>query len=85
MTPEQDRLLREVHAELFKRHPNRAAPGNQPLPGPDGKVADDTLAGFVANSDGYGYRAEHRLLVVEAALVDIRATVGRILDRLKGA
>jgi hypothetical protein len=50
MTPEQDAMLRAVHHELTTRLPNRV----------DGK-SGDTILGYAANADAYGFRAQQAL------------------------
>jgi hypothetical protein len=56
MTPEQDRLLREVHTELTRRHATRADYSFLGEPEPAARPAD-TVAGFAINADARAYEA----------------------------
>lgn len=53
LTPDEARMLREVHAELFKRLDNRRGPGGQTIE----NGGADTLLGYAANTDGATFRA----------------------------
>lgn len=52
VTPEQDKMLREIHNESTMRLPSRAF---------NGAPGADTVLGYAANADGYGYRMERKL------------------------
>lgn len=52
-------LLNRAVFELTHRFPSRAAPGSK---------YTDTMAGYVVNSDGYGYRLEQKLAGMAAAI-----------------
>jgi hypothetical protein len=52
LSAEQDHMLRVVFDELTKRLPNRRGPGGQAIDGGGG----DTVLGYSANADGFGYR-----------------------------
>jgi Glycosyl hydrolases family 25 len=62
MTPEEHKLLQECRDELYRRLPTRGGPGSDP------KYAD-TILGYSANADGYGWRIEPmiRQLVAQMA------------------
>lgn len=69
LTPEQDRMLREVHHELTVRLPNRRGPRGSNIP--DGGA--DTLLGYAANTDGAGYRASWALVGIDQRLDELAA------------
>lgn len=61
LTPDQDRKLTEIHDEIYRQIPTRAGTG--PNPG-----YTDTTLGYAANSDGFGWRNEQRLVAMQTAL-----------------
>jgi hypothetical protein len=57
LTPEESRMLAEVHRELTTWLPNRRGPGGQTIP----NGGSDTTLGYAANADGMGYQLLARL------------------------
>jgi hypothetical protein len=69
MTPEQDAMLRQVHAELTRREPHRL-PEVEPDPA---KRHHDTLFGWVLNAQTDANRAQRAALAAEAAVRSLAA------------
>nr|WP_227012830.1 MULTISPECIES: N-acetylmuramoyl-L-alanine amidase [unclassified Pseudonocardia] len=61
LTPEQDRMLREVHRELTQRLRRRI----------EGSSYTDTVLGYAMNADSFGYRGKESLDRIEARLDQI--------------
>lgn len=56
LTPEQARMLAEIHRETTAPLPNRRGPNGEAIVGKDGKPLADTLFGYAMNADGWTYR-----------------------------
>ena len=74
LTPEEHQWLQETHDKVLQQIPNRA---NNPAEDKAHPYCDDTL-GYATNADGYGWRAEQRLIAMEATLATLAATVAEI-------
>lgn len=61
MTPDQDRMLREIHREATQRLRRRI----------EGSTYTDTVLGYALNADSFGYRAKESLDRIENRLDDI--------------
>jgi hypothetical protein len=67
LTPDESRMLHELHAELFFRLPNRRGDGGATIP--DGGA--DTVLGYAANADGFAYQAAGSLAAVHEKLDEL--------------
>lgn len=84
LTPEQDAMLRTVHAELTKRLPNRRGPDGAPLRNQDGSVAGaDTVLGYAGNADGFGFRASWEIAGLHETLDRQEAMLAGLAERLE--
>jgi len=79
MTPEQDRILRAVHDELFRRHRTRVDYG---LLGEDPPTipVEETPAGFSINSDARAYETRQLVLQLHGKLDKLPAGGGGEAD-----
>jgi hypothetical protein len=64
MSAETERLIREIHDEVTGRLDNRRGPLGAEIP----NGGDETLLGYAANADGFGFRIEQQLDEVIALL-----------------
>lgn len=71
MSADTERMVAEMHAELFKRLPNRRGPRGDEIPG----GGADTLLGYAANTDGASFRASWTLAGIDERLTELVALV----------
>lgn len=81
LTPEQDRMLRQIHRETTAVLPNRRGPQGEEIPG----GGADTLFGYAMNADGLGYRASWTLHDVVGRLEELAAMTTGLAERIAAA
>lgn len=77
LTGDQQRKLDEIHDEVTKRLDNRRAPDSKTIPG----GGADTVLGFSANADGFGYRLEPVLAGIARSLTAIESKLDALAAR----
>ncbi|MGA6208060.1 M15 family metallopeptidase [Nocardia testacea] len=75
MTPEQDKMLRQVHRELTQPYPSRSKyrENEEPV---------DTLAGMVLNADG---RVHEASVEIPKQLAELRASIDALPEKIAAA
>lgn len=78
LTPDQDRLLREVHSKLYQRHPNRVDFGLLGAPRSD---AMDDIGGFAINADARAFETRQLVLELRHKVDEIAQAVAQAVAR----
>lgn len=65
LTPEQDRLLRDIHMKLTSRHPTRA---NFAMLGEKGTDYSDDIGGYAINADARAYETRQLVMALSRKL-----------------
>jgi len=74
LTPEQDHMLRVIHAEVTKRLPNRRGPQGAEIPG----GGADTVLGYAANADGFGYENATTLARIDRQMDELTVLLRQV-------
>jgi hypothetical protein len=82
LTPDQIRMLSEIHRETTSKLPNRRGPNGEALGQPP---FADTLFGFAMNADGSSYRTAWDVDAVHRRLDELTATIQGLAEAREGA
>lgn len=84
LTPDEARMLREVHAELTKRHPNRVDFRFLGEPEPASRVTE-SIAGMTINADARAYEARQLSRQALLAYTSLNAKLDQLITLVKAA
>jgi hypothetical protein len=82
VSPELEKMIREIHRETATPLPNRRGPRGEALLGADGKPWADTMFGYAMNTDGSAYRNAWAIDALHDQVERLAATVAALAERV---